>query len=147
MSFYVWTSGISAVYSIALVGTPFRVGDKADELFSFHMAPPNQPVQPVPTPISNSATSKPTTAKKRKSDDSGPSGHDDNWPRCIVLTGTTEKPISKISPFAIHKTIEGVAGQVKNVTKMRNGNLLIESRSRGQSNSLLSIEKVLQFDV
>ena len=57
---------IRGIYSIALVGTPWRVGDKADELSSFHMAPPNQPVQPVPTPISNSATSKPTTAKKRK---------------------------------------------------------------------------------
>ncbi|VDI08096.1 Hypothetical predicted protein [Mytilus galloprovincialis] len=103
---YIWSSfsalaldpGSPRKHSIALVGTPRWVDDKNGESFSFHMAQQNKP--------SKSAL----IHKKRKCDDSEPCREDDSWPRFIVIKGTEEKPISKISPFVIHKQIQSVAG-------------------------------------
>ena len=46
----------------------------------------------------------------------------DDWPRFIILTSAnSERPIGKLSPFAIHKGILGIAGVVKDVKKLRSG--------------------------
>ncbi|VDI49927.1 Hypothetical predicted protein [Mytilus galloprovincialis] len=122
-------------HSIALVGTPRWVDDKNGESFSFHMAQQNKP--------SKSAL----IHKKRKCDDSEPCREDDSWPRFIVIKGTDEKPISKISPFVIHKQIQSVAGTVKKVSKMRSGNLLVECSNKSQSTNLLTMTTITNFPV
>lgn len=85
--------------------------------------------------------------KKRKCDDSVPCQEDDSWPRFIVIKGTDEKPISKISPFVIHKQIQSVAGTVKKVSKMRSGNLLVECSNKSQSTNLLTLTTITNFPV
>ena len=64
-----------------------------------------------------------------------------------MLTGTQEKPINKISPFAIEKSIQSVAGTVANVTKMKSGNLLVETKTKQQSDNLLKLNKILNYTV
>ncbi|VDI14958.1 Hypothetical predicted protein [Mytilus galloprovincialis] len=140
---YIWSSfsalaldpGSPRKHSIALVGTPRWVDGKNGESFSFHMAQQNKP--------SKSAL----IHKKRKCDDSEPCREDDSWPRFIVIKGTEEKPISKISPFVIHKQIQSVAGTVKKVSKMRSGNLLVECSNKSQSTNLLTMSTISNFPV
>jgi hypothetical protein len=63
------------------------------------------------------------------------------WTRFIVLT-SNQKPLAKISPFIIEKTIKGCAGEVKNVTKLRSGSLMIECFWKQQSLNLLALKHV-----
>ena len=58
-----------------------------------------------------------------------------------------EKPLSKISPFVIHKTIQSVAGEVKKVSKLKNGSILIECTRQKQSQNLLSLTTILDVPI
>ena len=72
----------------------------------------------------------------------------DNFPKFIVLSSIDiEKPLTKISPFAINKTIQSVAGEVKKVSKMKNGNLLVECCRPKQSQNLLSLTSILDYQI
>ena len=54
-----------------------------------------------------------------------------DWPRFMILTYVNpERPIGKLSPFAIHKGILGIAGVVKDVKKLRSGEILVEGPCR-----------------
>ena len=60
------------------------------------------------------------------------------WPRFLMLTSTNEnQPISKLSPFAIAKGLKGLAGEPKNMTKLRSGDFLLEVSSKSHSDNLL----------
>ena len=62
----------------------------------------------------------------------------DDWPRFIILTSAnSEKPIGKLSPFAIHKGILGIAGVVKDVKKLRSGDILVECAKKAHAENLL----------
>jgi hypothetical protein len=43
----------------------------------------------------------------------------DNWARYIILStlGENEKPVTKLSPFVIEKTIKGIVGEVQSIKK------------------------------
>ena len=72
----------------------------------------------------------------------------DHWPRFIVLScQEKDKQLTKVSPFVIQKFIQGVAGEVKKVTKLRSGSLMVECSRPGQSKSLLSAEKILNIPI
>ena len=72
----------------------------------------------------------------------------DNFPKFIVLSSIDiEKPLTKISPFVINKTIQSVAGEVKKVSKMKNGNLLVECCRSKQSQNLLSLTSILDYQI
>ncbi|XP_041376689.1 uncharacterized protein LOC121389145 [Gigantopelta aegis] len=49
-----------------------------------------------------------------------------NWPRFLVISSTDDGALKKLSPFAIQKGLVGLAGEPKNVTKIKNGSLLVE---------------------
>ena len=50
------------------------------------------------------------------SDRSMENEHLTEWPRFIIVeSAEAERPISKLSPFAIHKGILGIAGTVKDL--------------------------------
>ena len=68
------------------------------------------------------------------------------WTRFIVLT-SNQKPLTKISPFIIEKTIKGCAGEVKNVTKLRSGSLMIECFRKQQSLNLLALKHVNDINI
>ena len=82
----------------------------------------------------------PTSSKKRKNIIEE-EFEVENWSRFIVLI-SNQKPLTKISPFIIEKTIKGCAGEVKNVTKLRSGSLMIECFRKQQSLNLLALKHV-----
>ena len=70
-----------------------------------------------------------------------------NFVKFIVLTSKTEKPLTKISPFVIQKTIQSVAGDEQKVTKMKNGSLLVECQRHQQSENVLSLKTIMDIPI
>jgi hypothetical protein len=61
-----------------------------------------------------------------------------SWAPFLVIQGTdSEKPLNKLSPFAIAKGIQGLAGEPKKVTRLRSGDILVEVCQRSHSVNLL----------
>jgi len=49
----------------------------------------------------------------------------------------SSRPLAKLSPFALQKGIQGLAGEVKNVTRLRSGQVLVEVDKKSHSDNLL----------
>ncbi|XP_041350995.1 uncharacterized protein LOC121369978 [Gigantopelta aegis] len=60
-----------------------------------------------------------------------------NWPRFLVISSTDDRALKKLSPFAIQKGLVGLVGEPKNVTKIKNGSLLVECSTEKHSKCLL----------
>ena len=129
-----------------LVVAPRRAGSKTMNLLSITMSSPNKTQQ----------TSSNQSNKRKLSDSSDDEGAPvkvqnksiDNYPKFIVLKSLNEeKPITKISPFVLHKTIQSVAGEVKRVTKLKNGSVLIECIRQKQSQNLLSLTAIFDLPI
>ncbi len=60
----------------------------------------------------------------------------DNWSKFIVIEATNGEPL-KLNPFLISKTIQSICGEVKNVSCLRGGQLLVECARKQQSINLL----------
>ena len=113
-----------------LVDTPWWVGSSAAEIISFAMA----------------TKADPKRAKRNLSEDDSDTDMDKNtdknrdaasWTRYVVVEGKDKDSPLKINPFALSKAIQGVAGTVKSVKKLRSGSLLIECANESQSKNLL----------
>lgn len=51
----------------------------------------------------------------------------EDWPKCIIIQCmSSDTPITKRSPLAIHKGFTGIVGAVKDVEKLRSGQILVE---------------------
>ena len=62
----------------------------------------------------------------------------DSWPRFIVLSSASEeKPLSKLSPFAVQKGFQAIAGTLKSTKRLRDGSFLVECSRRAQAENLL----------
>ena len=73
---------------------------------------------------------------------------DVNMPKFIVLKPTyPEQPLTKLSPFAVEKSILGRYGTVKQVKKLKDGSLLIEVTKNIQSRLLLETQTFLGIEV
>ncbi|XP_071114959.1 uncharacterized protein [Haliotis cracherodii] len=87
--------------------------------------------------------------KKRRleDDDSGniPT-NSDSWARFLVIEAADKLPL-KLNPFAISKAINGHCGEVKNVTRLRSGSILVECLKKQQSLNLLSISQFANVEV
>ena len=59
------------------------------------------------------------------------------WPRFLIIGSTDEGALRKLSPFAIDKGLQGLAGSLMSVKKLRNGTLLVECATDSHSRSLL----------
>ena len=60
-----------------------------------------------------------------------------SWPRFLVIGSSDDGALKKLSPFAIEKGLQGLAGELKSVKKLRNGSLLVECLKENQSKNLL----------
>ena len=67
-----------------------------------------------------------------------------SWPRFLLIKGTdNERPLYKLSPFAVNKAIVAVLGSDPfNIKKLRNGEILIEVDKEAQSSKLLKTAKL-----
>ena len=62
-----------------------------------------------------------------------------SFPSFIVIESEDEsKPMSKVSPFIIEKQIQSILGTPKSVKKLKDGNLLVQCRTKKQCDNLLS---------
>ena len=74
--------------------------------------------------------------------DSAPS-----WPRFLIMEGTAiDTPLKSLSPFAISKGIQGIAGEPKNVKSISQG-LLIEVAKKSHSDNLLKCKEIANVPV
>ena len=66
------------------------------------------------------------------------------WPRFLLVKGTdNERPLSKLSPFAVNKAIVAVLrSDPFNMKKLRNGDILVELDKENQSSKLLKTTKL-----
>ena len=72
------------------------------------------------------------------SDCSTPLAASSTWPRFLLVKSLDpQSPVSKLSPFAIAKAIQGLAGEPKQVQKLRSGDLLVEVVKKAHSDNLL----------
>ena len=88
---------------------------------------------------------------KRFRSDSGSSSEPDAapiWPRFLVLSSSGDDgALSKLSPFAVSKGIEGVVGTPKSIKRLRSGDLLIEVSRSTQAHNLLKIKSFVNVPV
>ncbi|XP_067660361.1 uncharacterized protein [Haliotis asinina] len=70
----------------------------------------------------------------------------DSWPRFITVASVDGSPL-KPNPFAISLGIRGVCGDVKNVTRLRTGALLVECLRKQQSVNLLGLQQFVNTPV
>ena len=62
----------------------------------------------------------------------------DNWPKSLVVkSASEERPLSKLSPFAMQKGFQAVAGTHKSAKRLRDGSFLVECSRRTQEENLL----------
>lgn len=71
-----------------------------------------------------------------------------NWQKFIVLESLlSEMPLTKLSPFAIQKGIAGIAGAVKDIKKLRSGQILVECSKKAHADNLLSCNALAGISV
>ena len=61
-----------------------------------------------------------------------------NWPRFLVVESSNDNlPLSKLSPFAVQKGFQAVAGTLKIIKRLRDVSFLVECGKRAQAQNLL----------
>ena len=155
LSLYSWcrNAGDPHFFGIALVGTPWRVGSRA-----------MNHINPMSLSLSlNPSSRKRTRADLSHSDDDKTHSDSDcehehdqskkppinaNFPRFIVMKPTySDQPLTKLSPFAVEKSILGRYGTVKQVKKLKDGSLLIEVEKSIQARLILETQTFLDIEV
>ena len=149
LSLYSWcrNAGDPHFFDIALVGTPWRVGSRAMNLIN---------------PMSLSSSINPSSRKRIRSDNERndyvysddehesnlPKKPEVNYPRFIVLKPVnSHQPLSKLSPFAVAKSIQGRFGTVNQVKRLKDGSLLIEASRNIQAQHIMDTQTFLDIEV
>ena len=65
-----------------------------------------------------------------------------NWPRFLVVESSSDDlSLSKLSPFAVQKGFQAVAGTLKSIERLRDGSFLVECARKSQAMCLLKITR------
>ena len=81
--------------------------------------------------------------KRQKPDDSDLENDNDNnydnktWSRFLVIESADEGELAKLSPFAVSKGINGLAGEPKTLKRLRSGVYLVEVTRKAHADNLL----------
>ena len=71
-----------------------------------------------------------------------------NWPRFLVVESSSDDlPLSKLSPFAVQKGFQAVAGTLKSIKRLRDGSFLVECGKRAQAQNLLRTNRFIDRPV
>ena len=61
-----------------------------------------------------------------------------NWPWFLVVESSSDDlPLSKLSPFAVQKGFQAVAGTLKSIKRLRDESFLLECARKSQAMGLL----------
>ena len=61
-----------------------------------------------------------------------------NWLRFLVVESSSDDlPLSKLSPFAVQKGFQAVAGTLRSIKRLRDGSFLMECARKSQAMGLL----------
>ena len=61
-----------------------------------------------------------------------------NWPWFLVVESSSDNlPLSKLSPFAVQKGFQAVAGTLKSIKRLRDESFLLECARKSQAMGLL----------
>ena len=70
------------------------------------------------------------------------------WPSYLVIQSTDQQqPLSKVSAFALHKGIIGMAGKPREVKRLRSGDLLVQVVQKSHSDNLLRCTNLANIPV
>ena len=73
---------------------------------------------------------------------------DNNWPRFLVVESSSDDlPLSKLSPFAVQKGFQAVAGTLKSIKRLRDGSFLVDCGKRAQAQNLLRTNRFIDRPV
>ena len=155
LSLYSWcrNAGGPHFFGIALVGTPWRVGSRAMNhihLMSLSLSLNPSSRKRTRTDLSHSDDDKTHTDSdsEHEQDLCKKPPRNANFPRFIVLKPTySDQSLTKLSPFAVEKSILGRYGTVKQVKKLKDGSLLIEVEKYIQAQLLLDTQTFLDIEV
>ena len=107
---YMCADGTAPHLCIPLVGVEVRLGTTADEKYISQMAS----YKTQKRTLEDLSDEENTQTKKF-------------WPHFLVIQPTSqEKPLTSLSPFAIAKSIQGLAGTTKQVKHLRSEGILME---------------------
>ena len=156
LSLYSWCRNVGDPHfiDIAHVGAPWWVGSRAMNhinlmSLSFDMNPSSR--KRIRSELSHSDEER-TEHVDDSSDDEGESKlskkKEVNYPRFIVLKPVySHESLTKLSPFAVQKSIQGRFGTVNQVTRMKDGSLLIEAARNIQAKHILETQSFLDIEV
>ena len=97
-----------------------------------------------------------TPIQKRVRDDDSDTDSDNkilmnsetNWPRFLIVELASEDlPLQKLSPFAIQKGFQAVAGTLKSIKRLRDGSFLVECGKMAQARNPLQINRFVDRPV
>ena len=95
-------------------------------------------------------------SKKRVRDDDSDMDFDNemlmksetNWPRFLIVESASEDlPLQKLSPFAVQKAFQAIAGTLNNIERLRDGSFLVECSKRAQAQNLLRTNRFIDRPV
>lgn len=107
------------------VGTPWRVRSKGVEFF---------------TPNMENKTANSTLKTNSNTNDEYENAHYDRW--FVVQSVDDDRPLPKLSLFAIDKGVKCAVGTIKTIRRLRRGDLLIEVASAAQSRCLNKLDNL-----
>ena len=129
---YMCADGTAPHLCIPLVGVEVRLGTTADEQYISHMA--------------SSKTQKRTLEDYLSDDDN--TSTKNFWPHFLVIQpASPEKLLTSLSPFAIAKSIQGLAGTPKQVKHLRSGDILIEVEKESHYKNLMKTSMLVNVPV
>ena len=97
----------------------------------------------------------PKKQKRTRTDDDSDTESDnelfltkDNWPRFIVVKfASEEQPLSKLSPFAVQKGFQAIAGTLRSTKRLKDWSFLVECSRKTQAENLLKTVNFLDQPV
>ena len=71
-----------------------------------------------------------------------------NWPKFWIVESASEDiPLQKLSPFAVQKGFQAIAGTLKSIKRLRNGSFLVECSKRAQAQNVLQTNRFIDRPV
>ena len=71
-----------------------------------------------------------------------------NWARFLIVDSANEDlPLQKLSPFAVQKGFQAIAGTLKSIKRLRDGSFLVECGKRAPAQNLLQTNRFIDRPV